>query len=137
MHSGKVCLCVLVLAHAAGAQQPAPWASAMRQGQALQKQGRFAEAETQFQSALRQAQQLPGGEDLEAITLSDLASVELDLGQLESAVQHCERAIALLTHTAGKSDPRVQTLRAELAAFYLESGQTGTAKRLLRGITSP
>lgn len=136
MHSGKVCLCVLVLALAARAQQPAPWASAMRQGQALQRQGRFAEAESHFQYALGQAQQLPGREDLEAITLSDLASVALDLGQLENAVRYCERAIALLIRTAGEPDPRVQTLRSELAAFYLESGQTGTANKLLRGIAS-
>lgn len=136
MHSGSVCLCVLMLAQIASAQQPAAWAAAMRQGQALQNDGRFAEAELRFQSALRQAAQLPGREDLQAIALSDLASVDLDLGHLDKAVSNCQRAIALLVRTVGASDPRVQTLRAELAAFYLESGQAGTAEGLLRGIVS-
>ena len=137
MHSRKVCLCVLVLVQAASAEQPTAWISSVRQGRALQSQGRFAEAETRFQSALRQAEQMPGREDLEVIVLSDLASVALDLGHLENGVRYCERAIALLIRSAGESDPRVQTLRAELAAFYLESGQTGTAEKLLRGIASP
>lgn len=137
MHSGKVCLCVLLFARAASAQQPAAWASEVRQGRALQSQGRFTEAETHFQSALRQAEQLPGRDDLEAISLSDLASVALDLGQFEKAAQRCQRAIALLIRSAGESDPRVQTMRAELAAIYLESGQTGTAAKLLRRIVSP
>ena len=137
MYSGKVCLCVLVWAHAASAQQPGSWASAIRQGQALQKEGRFADAEARFQYALREAHQLAGREDLEVIALSDLASVAIDLGQLENAASRCQRAIALLMRSAGQTDPRVKTLRAELAALYLESGQTGTAEKLLRDVTPP
>lgn len=137
MHSGTVCLCVLVVIQTAGAQQPATWASDMRQGQALQNEGRFAEAEARFQSALHLAEQLPGRADLEVIALADLASVALDLGRLDKAASRCQRAIALLIPSAGESDPRVKTLRAELAALYLDSGQNGTAEKLLRGLTSP
>lgn len=136
MHSGKVCLCVLLLARAASAQQPAAWVSEMRQGRALQSAGHFKEAEDRFQSALRQAEHLPGREDLEAISFSDLASVALDLGQIEKAVERSQRAIALLVGSYGELDPRVQTLRAEVAAVYLETGQTATAEKLLRRMTS-
>jgi tetratricopeptide (TPR) repeat protein len=128
---------VLLLALAARAeQQPAEWADIIRQGQTLQSQGRFAEAESRYQAALRQAEQLPGRVDLQTIALADLASAEIDLGQLEEAAQVCERAISLLIKSAGEADARVQTLRGELAALYLESGQTGTAEKLLRKVVA-
>jgi eukaryotic-like serine/threonine-protein kinase len=134
VHTGIVCLSVSLLALAARAEQPAEWTDNIRQGRTLQSEGRFEEAERRFQAALHLAERLPGEADLEAITLSDLASVKMDLGQLQEAARLCERAISVLARSAGKSDARVQAMRSELAALYLEAGQAGTAEKLLRNV---
>ena len=51
---------------------------------------------------------------------------------MDEAARLCERAISILIKVAGEADSRVQRLRTELAALYLESGQDSTAEKLLR-----
>ena len=134
MLSGRVCLCVSVWSLAASAEAPAGWIENVKQGQALQSQGRFVEAENRFAAAVREAERLPGRTDMQAAALSNLASVEIDLARMEEAAQLCRRAISLLLKSAGEGDAKVQTLRIELAGLYLESGQLGTAEKLLHRV---
>ena len=134
MQSGKVCLLVSVLSVAARSEMPTKWVEDMRQGLSLQSQGRFAEAKSRFESALREVEQPPGQADLQAATLSRLASVEIDLSRLEEASRLCQRAISILVQSVGEADARVQSLRIELAGLYVESGQTTTAAKLLHKI---
>jgi len=134
VYSGRVCLFVLLWALAASAEPAPELAEKIRQGRSLQSQGRFAEAESRFESVLQETERLPGQADLQATALSHLASVEIDLGRLEEASRLCERAISILIKSAGEADGRVQTLRTELAGLYVESGQSTTAEKLLRRI---
>ena len=134
MQSGKVCLLVSVLSLAARSEIPTKWVEDMRQGLSLQSQGHLAEAESRFESALREVEQLPGQADLQAAALSHLANVEIDLSRPEEASRLCQRAISILVHSAGEADARVESLRIELAGLYVESGQTTTAAKLLHKI---
>jgi len=134
MQSGKVCLLFSVLSLAARSEMPAKWVEDMRQGLSLQSRGRLAEAESRFESALREVEQLPGQADLQAAALSHLANVEIDLSRPEEASRLCQRAISILVQSAGEADARVQSLRIELAGLYVESGQTTTAAKLLHKI---
>lgn len=80
MSSGKVCLYVSLLSMAASAEQSSEIVENVREGRALQMQGRFREAKARFQSAVREAERPSEQADTLAIALSQLASVEIDLG---------------------------------------------------------
>jgi tetratricopeptide (TPR) repeat protein len=133
MRYGKfyVFFSVLVAVHA---QPAASWTEYLREGDSLNSLGRMLEARGHYERALHEASLVPGHEELQAIILSKLAGVEIDLGRLENAAPLCQRAISILVEVSGEADLRVQTLRIELAGLYLQSGQNTTAEKLLRSI---
>ena len=133
MSSSKVCLYLSFLSMAASAEQSSSdLVENILEGRALQMQGRFQEAKLRFESALREAERAPEKADTLTMALSNLASVQIDLGRMDEAARLCERAISILIKTAEEADSRVQRLRTELAALYLASGQDSTAEKLLR-----
>jgi tetratricopeptide (TPR) repeat protein len=131
MHTGKVCLLLAIVSVAAGAEWPADIDQDIRQGRWLQSQGRFAEAEKRFASALHAAEKLSGRPDIQVAAVSNLASIKIDLAQLDEAARLYERALRILITDGGKEDPRVGRVQVQLAELYLEAGQTATAEKLL------
>jgi hypothetical protein len=119
--AGKVCLYLSLLSIAASAEQSSEIENIL-EGRALQMQGsRRRRYDLSRHFARRNVSRN-----------SNLASVQIDLGRMDEAARLCERAISILIKTAGEADSRVQRLRTELAALYLESGQDSTAEKLLR-----
>lgn len=110
------------------------WTEHLREGDSLNSLSRLLEARGQYEQALHDASLEPGHEEFQAIILSKLAGVEIDLGRLENAAPLCQRAISILVKVSGDADLRVQTLRIELAGLYLQSGQNTSAEKLLRSI---
>jgi tetratricopeptide (TPR) repeat protein len=106
--SGKVCLYLSLLSIAASAEWSPEVVENIREGRALQVQGRFQEAKVRFESALREAEKVPKEADQLAVALSNLASVQIDLGRMDEAARLCERAISILIKVAGEADSRVQ-----------------------------
>jgi tetratricopeptide (TPR) repeat protein len=104
----------------------------IRQGQILQSQGRFAEAEKLLHRAVLSADKLPDGADAEVAALSNLASVEIDLARMDEAVRLYDRALRILIRQWGEDSPRVQYHRSVIAELYLETGQTEEAAKLMR-----
>lgn len=133
MRLGKVCLCVALCSLTAVAD-PAGWDELVRQGKALQNAGRFAEAAARFAGALKEAERLPDQMGLNAATFYCLADLNIDMGRPNEAARYYEQALSILSKTASEDDPQLQTIRVDLAALYLESGQDGTAEKLIRRV---
>ena len=133
MRSGKVCVCVALCSFTAVAD-PAGWDEWVRQGKALQNAGRFAEAAASFAGALKEAERLPDQTSLKAATFYRLADLNIDMGRPNEAARYYEQALSILAKTVSEDDPQLQTIRIDLAALYLESGQDGTAEKLIRHI---
>lgn len=102
----------------------------LHQGQVLQSQGRFREAEEQFQLAVNVSAALQRP-NTEAAALSNLANVEIDLGHPDMAARLYNRAIAVLRSVTEDSTVAVEEMSLRLVELYLESGQTATAGRLV------
>lgn len=136
MCPGNVHSFLIVIAVIPALAQPSQWTEAIEQGKALQNQHRFSEAEIQFRAAVQAAERLrdfaPEYAKRQAVALYYLASVEEDLGKMDSAAEFCNRAIAILSRVAGESDPDLQSIRIELADIYLQANQLSTAEKLLR-----
>ncbi len=139
MRSGMVCLCLSVFSAAASMQAsdnrtPEDLAMDIREGQLLQSKGLLKDAENRLQSAVNGTERLvPARPALLAAALSNLASVETDIGRLAEASRLYERAIRVLVRSGG-ADDRIQTFRIRLAELYLESGETSTAEQIVHKV---
>jgi tetratricopeptide (TPR) repeat protein len=129
-------LCLFALASFAAQAQRAAWTEAMSEGRSLQNQGRFREAADLFQNALQEAERPPRSPARQAAALYQLATVNADLGSVEKAARHAQRAASILTKNVGADDPLLQTVRTELAELYINSRQYSTAESLLKQIVA-
>ncbi len=116
------------------ADHPPDVTSEIREGLALQQQGRFAQAEAQLRIAVRDAGDSADLTPLKISALFHLARVDEDLGKMEEAARLFGKCLSMLDKTVGDTDPKVQTVRMELSALYSAFGQLDTAEKLLNDV---
>jgi tetratricopeptide (TPR) repeat protein len=95
MSVGRVCL-FFFIAFAVRGQLSSQIGQDIEYGQVLQSQGRFAEAERQFESAVRAAELTRAPPDLQVSALSNLASIQIDLSRLDEAARTYQKALRTL-----------------------------------------
>ena len=115
-------------------QEAATWEEANRRGTDLQFRGRYTDAATAFQEALRLAEHFDSDDPRVSGALNNLASVYQDLGRYLEAEKLYRRTIMLIERTHGPDS--VQSARAQLnlLSMYTENGQCGPSVRLARRI---
>ncbi len=107
----------------------------LRLGIALKTQGRFREAEGQFQTTLRLGKNL-NSPALQATALYYLATVNEDLGRVSDALRFCGRAESVLQKAFGPDDARLLKVRMEIATLYLAYGQLDAGEKVLRRVAA-
>lgn len=105
-------------------------------GIALKNQGRFRDAEGQFQFALRLAQVKPDSAALQATALYFLATVNEDLGRVDNALRFCGRAESVLQKAFGPDDARLLKVRMKIATLYLAYGQLDASEKVLQRVVA-
>jgi Tfp pilus assembly protein PilF len=127
MQTPGVCLILVALCAMSGATVTSDVADLIQRGQILQRQGRFIEAEQQFQAAVHNATATPHPPDTQAAALANLANVEIDLDHMDSAARLYNRGIKILRNGNSASMLLAEDLSLRLAELYLEAGETDTA----------
>lgn len=107
--------------------QATPGENALEEGRQLYEAGRYREALTALQGAMATFQQR-GDRLRTAMTLSNLALVQQQLGQITAALQAIDQSLQLLDSTTAQEQPQIlaQTLEVQ-GGLQLEQGQTETA----------
>jgi tetratricopeptide (TPR) repeat protein len=121
----------LTLSEAWSAEHKNAWEIAVGNGQRLEAEGRYAEARSAFEDALREAQDLHLGKATIALSLDGLATVEQDLGSYLNAETLYERALATLGNPNGP-DRLADSIWNHLAVLYLESERYQKAEPILK-----
>jgi len=129
---GKVCPFV-ALAVALSAQTK-PIADELRRGQMLQGEGRLVEAEESMRAAVRDSEAEPA--EIRVTVLSNMASVEADLGRLDEAARIYNRALRVLKKYSPENVNRIRTLEIQIAEMYLEANQESEAEKRIKNIIS-
>jgi tetratricopeptide (TPR) repeat protein len=106
-------------------------ADAIAQGRLLQSQGHLVEAEQRFKEAVDASERLSMNPCATVAALSRLASAELDLSRLDTAVGLYNRAIIVLRKKPNTCDSSIETLRLQMADVFMEAGQIAKARGLI------
>jgi CHAT domain-containing protein/lipopolysaccharide biosynthesis regulator YciM len=108
-------------------------ATAVRQGDRLHQQGKFAEAAKEFEKAVARADQVLGPRSLNtAKLLNNLALCYDHLGRYARAEALYRRSLKITEAKLGKNDPAVATCLANLGDLYREQGRWADAEPLLK-----
>jgi tetratricopeptide (TPR) repeat protein len=133
---GKLCLAAFVAAVDLCAQISSQIATDIRLGQMLQSDGRLAEAELRFQSAVQLATQTPTPTDTKIGALANLASVQIDRSNMDDAASTYNRALKILQTESPGNREGIRKLQVQLAELYLEGGEDvialGLARRVIK-----
>lgn len=133
MRMGKVCAFALLATLRFLAASTSETEDDIRHGRLLQSQGRLTEARQKYQDALTKSSRAPEQAELQVSALWNLANVEVDLGNLETAARIYNQAIGALQAT-GNDIAKIEILRMQLAEVYLEGGDAMTADRLIHQV---
>ena len=126
-------LCVVTMSAAGGAlAQSTDWNRLMDQGDALEHAGNYKEAAAAYEGALRIAEKFDSTDARLPLTLNKLGITCDELGRFADSDRLYRRAIAWAKHVKGKYSPEYASLVNNLAAVYLQQGQTGKAEPLIR-----
>ena len=100
-------------------------------GVTLKRQGRLAEAEPYYLSALETFREIMGEDDMRvAGALHNLASLLLDQKKFEQAIPYSERAVQVLSGLLPPDDLWVVLPRDKLGSLYFESGRHAEAEEI-------
>jgi tetratricopeptide (TPR) repeat protein len=130
MSAGRLCLFFLI-AFALRGQEATHLVQDIQHGQVLQSQGRFIEAEHQFEAVVRAAESTDASVDMQVTALSNLASIQIELVRLDQAAGTCEKALRIMQKDSLRNAARIRTMQAQLAELYLEAGHGAIAEKLL------
>ena len=120
-------LCVVTMSAAGGALAQSPdWNRLVDQGDALEHAGNYKEAAAAYEGALRIAEKFDPTDARLPLTLNKLGITCDELGRFSDSDRLYRRAIAWAKHVKGKNSPEYASLVNNLAAVYLQQGQTGT-----------
>ncbi len=126
---GLVCL-ALWPAH--GLAQGGQWESYITAGQQAYQQADYAEAEKQFEAALKEAEAF-GPDDVRLATSFDnLATIYRAQGKFGKAEPLAKRALAIVEKALGPEHPHVSTSLNNLAELYRAQGRYEAAKPLYK-----
>lgn len=134
MQTGIVRLFLAVGSVAFGAGPGSEIEEDLQRGQTLQRAGRFLEAEQQFEAAYRRATQIPLPPKVQAAALSNIAGVEIDLGNRAQAIRSFNRVSELLKKAGEGYEGDIENVRLEIAELYLDEGEVTTAEKLVDGV---
>lgn len=112
--------------------QDAPFEKIIRSATKAQQQGRDAEAERLYLSAVQEAEKLGPENPRLAVALNNLGMLYEHEGQLAKAEQLLNRAFAIDEKVFGPDHPRVANDLNSRAVFYRASGQEAEAENLLK-----
>jgi CHAT domain-containing protein/Tfp pilus assembly protein PilF len=102
-----------------------------RRGQALQQQGKWAEAIKVYEQALAKAKDAFGPTEVTTAALANnLANVHYTLGQYAKAESLCKRSLEVYEAKLGKDHPQVASILNNLAELYRAKGQHAQAEPL-------
>jgi tetratricopeptide (TPR) repeat protein len=132
---GKLCLAAFVAALNLSAQISSQIATDIRLAQMLQSEGRLAEAEVRFQSAVQLAIATPTSTDTKVGALANLASVQMDRAHMNDAASTYDRALKILQTESPGSKEAIRKLQVQLAELYLEGGEDRVALGLVKRVT--
>src|SRR5437867_2314689 len=99
--------------------QDAKWKKYNENGWDAMNEGRYAEAERLFQSALQEAEQFSGQDTRRANTLSDLAWLYQLQGKNVEAQRLIKQSLAINENVLGLDHPNVASVLNTLATVYL------------------
>jgi tetratricopeptide (TPR) repeat protein len=133
LHMIAVC-CLSSFENLMAGDRSTEWDEANRRASELQRAGKFAEARTIFESALRSAESFDSGDDRLYTSLNNLASVYQDLGRYSDAQKLYRHAIALIEKQSGPKDVALANPLRNLMSLYAENGQCGPSLKLARRI---
>src|SRR5262249_45395111 len=125
-----VVLCALAFLAPAAFGQEVLWRTHFEAGEAAQKKGSYAEAETHFTSALKSAEAFGGTDGRLISTIRKLAGLYDDQGKYEDAERLYERLIAADEKATGKDNPQIATDLSDLATVYRHQGRYAEAEAL-------
>jgi Tfp pilus assembly protein PilF len=106
------------------------WDEENRRGAYLYQQGRYAEAEHAFRTALEAAEQFGPLDTRVATVLNNLASLCHQQRHLAEAQPLYERALTIRRHALGGEHPMVAQSLNNLSSLYRELGRQGEAEQL-------
>jgi tetratricopeptide (TPR) repeat protein len=112
------------------ASQAGLWESNMRAGAQARQQGRYAEAESLFQAALKEAEQSGPEGPRVALSLDNLAMLYYTQGRYAQAEPLYQRALAVAEKGLGPEDPYVATNLNNLGVLYRQQGKYAQAEPL-------
>ena len=104
------------------------WDRQVEQGQALCRQGRYAEARQIFEKVREQAEHFRATDTLLAIALNNLGSVYSHLNDLSQAEQCYRRSAAAWRAARGDHDPNLIAPLTNLSSVYLARRQYAQAE---------
>ncbi len=109
------------------------WDTLYREGSALYREGKFAEALPVLQQALRLAESSFGAEDpTVAASLHAVASIYHSQGKYAEAEPLYKRALEISEKYAGPKDSQVSQMLSSLAALYQAQGKLAEAEPLYK-----
>ena len=129
--AGALALSVLALAVQVAFAQEALWETANAAGMKAYQEGRYAEAETQFLAALKEAEKSGEEEDRRlATSLNNLANLYRAQGNYAQAEPLYRRALAFLTKAVGPDHPNVATALDNYTALLRKMGRDSEAEKM-------
>ena len=124
-----------VMAQAELMQQLTTSAQHVNLGMAMKSQGRYDEAMAEFQSGLAIMEAIPGVEDMLpgqlGIVYDNVGMLLGAQGQVEEALEYCERALHLLQKPEKGEGPQTATCLITLGSLYKKVGQLDRAHEAL------
>src|SRR5690242_7499571 len=106
----------------------------VHKAQQLEQAGRFTEARDALLETLQVAEnKVPNTPDLASI-MSNLATVQADLGAYTEAENLYQRALAIFSETLGAKNLRTLTATMNLAGLYIEIERPSAAERCMEGL---
>jgi tetratricopeptide (TPR) repeat protein len=127
----RACLFLVIVSAVSGATSTSEVSELLQQGQVLQSQGQFIEAEQRFQAAVNKANAVSQPSTAQVAALANLANVEIDLGRTDTAARLYNRGIGILRNGNTGNTLLIEELSLRLAELYLEAGQAATAGKLV------
>lgn len=134
---GHMKLTIVVCAVAAFVANPifcqdVDWQRLMEKGKSWEQAGSYAEATASYREAVRLAEQFAAGDKRLPLTLSSLAEVYADLGQMADSEREYRRALTLVERTYGKKNIEYGVLLGSLASIYVEKRRFAEGEKMLR-----
>jgi tetratricopeptide (TPR) repeat protein len=113
------------------------WRSTLAAADRLQSEGRTAEAERMFESALDEARRLAPDPAAAATVYNNLAGLYQDMGRCDPAVRAYQRSIDLWEKAGARVAPYLLRTANHLVGLYLECGAVQDAERHHRALVAP